>query len=366
MRGAGIAPRASRDRMASVATRRWPAPAVLAYDAATSTLGHAMNLRLALVQLAAEHRLDARASAGLERLAGLGDAPAGLRVWLPRGIAVLAAALGGLGLIFWVAANWESLGRFGRFALLQAVVLVMCVGALRPGAARAPLALLALLASGGLFAYFGQTYQTGADPWQLFALWAALTLPLSLGVRSDVVWAPWALVALSGVALWVQAHTGHEWRVQPNDLPAHLLGWGAALAIAAALSAPLRRFSGAGVWALRTALTLAVVMIAMTALGGLFHTRVAPHYALGLAVLAVSAVLLAQPRRFEVYGLSAVALALDALLVAGLARVLFDSTGFDTIGNLLLLGVAAAGLLAGTVAFILRLVRRQGESGELQ
>jgi uncharacterized membrane protein len=328
-----------------------------------------MNLRLALAQLAAEHRLDARASAGLERLAKLGDAPAGLRIWLPRGIAVLAAALGGLGLIFWVAANWESLGRFGRFALLQAVVLVMCAGALRPGAARAaraPLALLALLATGGLFAYFGQTYQTGADAWQLFALWAALTLPLCLGVRSDVLWAPWALVALSGVALWVQAHTGHEWRVQPDDLPAHLLGWGAALAIAAGFSAPLRRFSGAGVWALRTALTLAVAMIAMTALGGLFHTRVAPHYGLGLAVLVVAAVLLAQPRSFEVYGLSAVALALDALLVAGLARVLFDSAGFDLIGNLLLLGVAAAGLLAGTVAFILRLVRRQGESGALQ
>ena len=42
------------------------------------------------------------------------------------------------------------------------------------------LGLLALLGIGGLFAYFGQTHQTGADPWQLFALWAALVLPLRL------------------------------------------------------------------------------------------------------------------------------------------------------------------------------------------
>ena len=31
------------------------------------------------------------------------------------------------------------------------------------------MALLAMLNIGGLFAFFGQTFQTGADPWQLFA-----------------------------------------------------------------------------------------------------------------------------------------------------------------------------------------------------
>ena len=44
-----------------------------------------------------------------------------------------------------------------------------------------PMGLLAMLGMGALFAYFGQTYQTGADPWQLFALWAALSLPLRPG-----------------------------------------------------------------------------------------------------------------------------------------------------------------------------------------
>ncbi len=321
-----------------------------------------MNLRLELYQLAAEQRLDARATQRLERLAGLNDEPAGLNVWLPRGVAVLAAALCGLGIIFWVAANWETLGRFGRFALLEAVVLIMCLGALRPGAARAPLALLALLGIGGLFAYFGQTYQTGADPWQLFALWAALALPLCWGARSDVLWAPWALVAMSAVALWVHAHTGHQWRVEPRDLLAHLLGWGAAFGVVGALGGPLRRFAGAGIWALRTALTLAVVMLTLTALGGLFHSPIAMHYALGLALLVAAAVVLVQPRGFEVYGLSAVALGLNSLLVAGLARLLFDRhSGGDPIGRLLLLGLVAAGLLAASVALILRLSRSYGD-----
>ena len=324
-----------------------------------------MNVRLALYELAAEHKLDARNMQRLEHLAGLQDPPDDLGVWLPLGVAVLAAVLGGLGLIFWIAANWETLGRVGQFALLQGFVLVMCVGALWRAGMRAPLGLLAVLAIGGLFAYFGQTYQTGADPWQLFALWAALALPLCLGVRSDVLWAPWALVAMSGVALWVHAHTGHQWRVQPEDLRVQLLGWTTAFVLVGALSTPLRRWSGAGVWALRTALTLAVIMITLTALGGLFHSPVALHYALGLAILAAGAGVLAQPRWFEVYGLSAVALGLNSLLVAGLARLLFDKhVSGDPIGQLLVLGLVAAGLLAASVALILRLSRSYGQQRE--
>lgn len=319
-----------------------------------------MDLRLALHDLAAQHGLDAAATRRLHELARLDAEPAALARLLPRGMAVLAAALGGLGLIFWIAANWDTLGRFGRFALLQGVFLAACAGAALRPAARQPLLLLALLSIGGLFAYFGQTYQTGADPWQLFALWAVLALPLAAAARSDVLWAPWALVAMSAVSLWVHAHTGHRWRVEPHDLPAHAIGWAAALALVAALSPAWQRFTAAGPWALRTALTLAVVMITATALGGLFHRDVAPHYGLGLLLLALAAAALAWPRTFDVYGLSAVALGLNTLLVAGLARLLFnDRVGREPVGPLLLLGLVAAGLLAGTVSGVLKLVRQQ-------
>jgi uncharacterized membrane protein len=324
-----------------------------------------MDLRLALYELAAQHRLDAAGTRELERLAGLHDEPARLASHLRRGVAVLGAALVGLGVIFWIAANWDSLGRFGRFALLQGVLLAMCAGAIGRPAARAPLGLIALLAIGGLFAYFGQTYQTGADPWQLFALWAALALPLCLGARSDVLWTPWSLVATTAVALWVHAHAGHRWAVEPRDLRVHAIGWVAVLALVAALSPLLRSITGAGVWAMRTALTLAVVMITATAIGGLFARDVAAHYWLGLLVLAAAAAGLALPRSFEVYGLSAVALGLNALVVAGLARALLENHhGGEPIGSLFVIGLAAAGLLAATVSGVLRLARAavQGEA----
>ncbi len=326
-----------------------------------------MDLRRALYELAARYRLDPGTSRQLHALARLHEEPAGLARWLPRGVAVLGAALAGLGIVFWVAAHWASMGRMERFALLQSVVLAMCAGAAWRPAARAPLGLVALLAIGALLAFFGQTYQTGADPWQLFALWAALTLPLALGSRTDVLWAPWVLVVMAAIALWMQTHTGHRWRVEPQDLGVHLAAWGLGAA-AAALASPMQRHTGAGPWSLRTALTLWVVMVTTGGLGGLFHQHIAPHYGAALAVFALAAfalaaVVLGRPRRMEIYGLSAVGLGLNVLLVAGLGRLLFEGHPLDAMGALTLLGLAAAGLLAATVSGLLKLSRAASRRG---
>lgn len=62
-----------------------------------------------------------------------------------------------------------------------------------------------------MFAFFGQTYQTGTDPWQLFALWAALTLTLCLGVRHSVLWMAWVMVALTAAELYAQVQTSRLW-----------------------------------------------------------------------------------------------------------------------------------------------------------
>lgn len=320
-----------------------------------------MNLRLALYQLAAEQQLDAARLRRLQQLAGWDEEPAALRRWLPRGLGILAAALGGFGLILWVAANWDDFGRFGRFALLQGALLTMCAGAMLRPATRPAFGLLALLSIGALFAYFGQTYQTGADAWQLFALWAALALPLCLAVRSDVMWAPWALVTMTAIALWIFAHAGHRWEVGADDLAVHALGWSAVVALAVALSAGGARYTGAGPWALRTVVTLGVLQVTLTGIGGLFHAAVAPHYVLALILASGAAAVLAQRITFDVYALSAVALGCNALLVAGLVRLLFRGRTDDPIGALFTLGIAAAGLLALSVSAILRLSRRYAD-----
>jgi hypothetical protein len=316
-----------------------------------------MNLRSAAYELAAQQGLDAQ---GTRRLLGLleGEPPAVARR-LPLVIAVLSAALAGFGVILWVAANWELFGRFGRFALLAGVVAVAATAAIVWRAVRGPAALLTMLGIGALFAYFGQTYQTGADPWQLFALWAALALPLAFAVRSDLVWMPWALVVMTAISMWTHAHVGHRWSVRPEDLGVHLIAGLAVLSLVAGLSGLAARWTGAGPWSLRTAATLAVMMFTMLGLGGLFAQDVAAQYLLALGVLAAAAALLAFGPAFDVFVISAAALGLDTLLVAGLARWLFEDGG-DTIGSLLMLGAAAAGLLAGSVSVVLGLLRRRG------
>jgi uncharacterized membrane protein len=317
-----------------------------------------MDLRHSLLELAAQYRLSPQHTHKLLQGAQLAAEPAHLGTRLPRGIAVLAAALGGMGVVMWIAANWESWGRVGHFALLQGLVLATGLGATLRPAARAPLGLLALLGIGALFAYFGQTYQTGADPWQLFALWAVLALPLCWGARSDVLWAPWALVVMTAIALWTHTYSGHRWSVEPGLLRVHLLGWTATLALAGLLSASLQRYTGAGAWGFRTAVTLAVIAITTTALGSLFHSNVLPHFPLGLLVLAVAATLLCTPRTFDVFALSAVALGLNALLVCGLVRWLGEGSWRDDwLGRLMLIGLFAAGLLAASVSGILKIAR---------
>ena len=317
-----------------------------------------MDLRLAVYQLASAHALDAQQTRQLQEVAGFQREPARLAYWLPRGVAVLGAALLGMGLICWVAANWEDLGRMGRCALLQGVLAAAWVGAFAVPKARVPLLLLALLAIGGLFAYFGQTYQTGADPWQLFALWAALALPLCLVARSDVLWTPWMLILATGATLWMQAHARHSWHVESDDLPVYLTGWLIVLLACALVSPLLARWTGAGTWALRLGLVLLTILVTGSAVSALFGNEIESPYWAGLGLLAVAGVLLATGRYFDVFGLSAVALGINTLLVGGLTHMLFNGHG-DGVGALAVLGLLAAVLLALTVQGILWRTRRE-------
>ena len=321
-----------------------------------------MNPRIALYELAARYRLPASSQRRLLQLAALHEEPASLRRRAPQVVAVLAAALGGFGIVMWIAANWGGLGRFGRFAVLEAMLLILCaVVALRPRL-RIACGLLAMLTIGALFALFGQTYQTGADAWQLFAWWAVLALPLCLTARSDVLWGPWALISMVAIALWIYAHAGYRWAIRPDDLLVHTLGWSAGVIVILLLGPLAARWTGAGMWALRTAVTLGVVMLTLTGAAGLFQPSIAPHYLLALLMLGGGAAALARRVHVDVFTLSAVVLGLNVLLVGGLAHLLLSVRTDDPVAPLFVLGLVAAVLLAVSVSAILRLVRRAGEA----
>lgn len=319
-----------------------------------------MNLRILLYELTARYHLSPAQSRALWELAGLEEEPAGLRHWLSLACAVLAAALLGLGVIFWLAANWGELGRISKFALLQGLLIASALAAVLRPAARPPLLLLAFLAQGGVMAFFGQTYQTGADPWQLFALWAVLGLPLALAARSDVLWVPLALVAMTAIALWTHAFSGRRWAIDEASAGLYVAGWLLALALSAFLG-PLpgcRRITGAGFWSFRLALTLAVVSICLGALGALFQSRLLSPYPAAVLLLAGTGWGVVAFAAADILALGVVALALDVLLIAGLARCLFETSHGGGLGLLFVLGLLAAALVSATVLVVKRLAER--------
>jgi uncharacterized membrane protein len=113
------------------------------------------------------------------------------------------------GVVFFVAANWSRIAVFGRFALLEAL-FVACVGVAfakpPPSFAGRGALFLAFITAGALLALFGQTYQTGADVYELFLSWALLGLPLAFIARWSVASAAWVLVLNTALMLYCGWH----------------------------------------------------------------------------------------------------------------------------------------------------------------
>ncbi|MFO7603573.1 MAG: DUF2157 domain-containing protein [Gammaproteobacteria bacterium] len=117
--------------------------------------------------------------------------------------------LGGLSLafsvLFFVAYNWAELGRLFRFALVEVLVVAAIIGYWKLGTERmaGKVALLGgTICLGVLLALYGQTYQTGADPWQLFFNWALLILPWVLVGRFAPLWLVWLSLVNVSISLY--------------------------------------------------------------------------------------------------------------------------------------------------------------------
>lgn len=121
--------------------------------------------------------------------------PAEWRRYLAGALAFLGATLLLAGVICFVAYNWSRMGRFGKFALMELAMIATTLLAWRKlPALSGQIALFsASVLVGPLFALYGQTYQTGADPYGLFLTWALLILPWATVARFG---ANWVLVLL--------------------------------------------------------------------------------------------------------------------------------------------------------------------------
>ena len=137
------------------------------------------------------------------------------RLLLFVGATMLAAAV-----IFFFAFNWQGLDRFAKFALAEIPIVAALVGLWRFGvdslAGKATLLAVSLL-TGALLALVGQTYQTGADTFELFAVWALAILPWTLIARFPALWILWLTITNLAVLLYLTTFRPFALLFGPSD-----------------------------------------------------------------------------------------------------------------------------------------------------
>ncbi len=290
---------------------------------------------------------------------------------LTRGLVLVAALLLGSGLIFWIAANWSEWSRGARLGLIQFALLAAVAAACLWPAVRNAALLGAILALGGLLAFIGQTYQTGADTWQLFATWAALSLLWVLAARSDLMWTVWVVIAALALALWTgplglwdQLFSAGRQTAAMQSLS--MLAWfvlGLVPLVVASI-APLRPAGGWGRWSHRVAWGMALAVWAGSCVAELFVGRG------WLGLWSVAALLIAlvfwlslRTRWRDLPTLSLTVAAANVLVVALAARLLFSR--YEDVGALLVLGLLGLACLGASATWLLR-QQQSSKWGELR
>lgn len=255
------------------------------------------------------------------------------------GGATIAQAVAAI--LFYFAGNWWGIAPTVKIGLIDLLLLV-CAGAAvlaSPGSfARSTWASAGAALSGVLFGVHGQIWQSGADAWELFALWTVLAALWAGLARADATWAIAAVLGMIALGLWGD-----------NAAPRSVLPveWeGSILALPPLLVALAARFAGGGAsWLLPLLLALAATALGAGGLDAM-HRSLLP-LALGLAV-AVATMAVARPRRAGPWP-TAIAVILAVVLVEAL---LIDQFADDAASLLLIAALLLAGV--GGVAKVLR------------
>lgn len=274
------------------------------------------------------------------------------RLFAFGGALLLAAAV-----IFFFAWNWGDMHRFAKLGVALGALAGCTTTAFfcRPFELPWRAALLgAALTAGAVLALVGQTYQTGADLWELFVAWTVLMLPFVLLARSTASWVLW--VAIGNAAL-LRYLSESVWFTFASALfaPASLL------TVAAANLGVLLAFEAFGARLLevprrhvnRLAAIGVFAPLAFGASIGWWDDKFLPVSLAFLAAGVVMAFVYYRPRR-DLPVLALVLFGAIAVMTSGLARILPKEADFIA-PNLVALFVIASS--AGAAVWIARLYR---------
>ncbi len=133
------------------------------------------DTRTEILEWIEQGRLQAEALPIALRLTGLHPDRKDWREFFNHLTLWLGAICCAVAVIFFFAYNWQAMGLFAKFGLVEVLIIASLVLYWRFDinhiAGQATL-LFATLLVGALLALVGQTYQTGADTYELFTVWA--------------------------------------------------------------------------------------------------------------------------------------------------------------------------------------------------
>ena len=137
------------------------------------------------------------------------------------GVVLLAA-----GTIFFVAANWSALGPFARMGTVGGamVLATLAGGFLGDSLAGRAASLLGGLLFGPTLAVYGQVYQTGADPWELFALWTLVMAAYGVVTRFSGAWVLTLVLLHICVFAWIDQELGSSFYSEAGGAAVAVVG----------------------------------------------------------------------------------------------------------------------------------------------
>ena len=307
--------------------------------------------RTEILEWAEQGRLAPDALPAALRVAAVTPAPDDWKKFLDQLTLWLGTVFCAAAVIFFFAYNWNEMGRFAKFGLVEGLIaagLLLCwrLG-LERMAGKAAL-LLATLLTGALLALAGQIYQTGADTHELFAAWAVLVFAWVAISRFDAMWLVWVgLLNLAGIFYfqtfggvfgWFFDIEGKLWTLFVLNTTALCLWEGAAQAGVAWLRAR---------WAVRIVATASGSLITVLMVWAILDFHRASH---GLAMLVYAAWMAAayfyyRHRLPDVFVLAGGVLSVIVVTAAFLSKHLLEhanAAGLLFIG-MVIIGLSAAG-----------------------
>ena len=278
----------------------------------------------------------------------------------------LGALLIAAGVIFFFAYNWHALGRFTKFGLVEGLLAVSMIAAWTAGpdkaAGKASL-LVASLLTGALLALIGQTYQTGADTFELFAWWAALILPWTIAARTPALWMLWIALLNLAVIFYFQAFRGPFGFI---DSGASLVWALAALNTVALIAWEAGTWRGYSWmqerWPARLVAVASGTAITFLGLWGIFESSTPDLFAIPAYFAWLAAAYYYYRRRTrDLFVLAGGVLSLIVFVSSWLSDALLDH--LDA-GSLLLIGVVVIGMSAAGAWWLKGIAAKHEDEGE--